>query len=529
MVKALLRVRLLSLLVSFRSRRGKSISKKALVGYGLLFLYVAVVFLALFFILADALCAPLMAAGLGWLYFALMGILATALAVVGSIFATQSQLFEARDNEMLLAMPIPPAWLLASRMVALYLQSFLMTAVVLLPTLVVYGREAAPAPAAWVFCAAALLLLPLLALALASVLGWLVALIASRMRNKSLITVVLSIGFLLAYFYLYSQMSRYLQLLLANGPAVAGVVQRALAPFYRLGLACLGGGWDFLQFALWCLAPFAVVYAVLSKTFLHIATARRGAAKVRYREKALRVSSPDRALFVREARHLWGSPMYLLNGAFGSVFLVILAVAAAIRGGEVLETLRAIPGIEPWLAPAACALVCLLASMNIVTAPSISLEGKGLWLIQSLPVTPWQVLRAKLLLHLAVTGVPSLLASAVLLVLLRPGLLMGTLLLLTPLVFADLCAALGLMLNLFMPRLDWDSEAQAVKRSGSAMISIFADWAVLLVLILLYVLTRRLWGLTAFVTAATVLLTVGAYLVTHWLQTAGARRFSALH
>ena len=38
--------------------------------------------------------------------------------------------------------------------------------------------------------------------------------------------------------------------------------------------------------------------------------------------------------------------------------------------------------------------------MNDMTAPSVSLEGKSLWLMQSLPVTPWQVLRAKLTMQL---------------------------------------------------------------------------------------------------------------------------------
>ena len=53
------------------------------------------------------------------------------------------------------------------------------------------------------------------------------------------------------------------------------------------------------------------------------------------------------------------------------------------------------------------AAVCLLASMNDMAAPSVSLEGKSLWLAQSLPVKPWQVLRAKLAVHLTLTGVPA--------------------------------------------------------------------------------------------------------------------------
>ena len=63
------------------------------------------------------------------------------------------------------------------------------------------------------------------------------------------------------------------------------------------------------------------------------------------------------------------------------------------------------------IAPVLCALVCLLASMNLMAAPSVSLEGRTLWLVQSLPVRPWQVLRAKLQLQLVLTAVPALIAA----------------------------------------------------------------------------------------------------------------------
>ena len=63
--------------------------------------------------------------------------------------------------------------------------------------------------------------------------------------------------------------------------------------------------------------------------------------------------------------------------------------------------------------------VVLVAGMNLLTVPSVSLEGEQLWQLQSLPVTPWQVLRAKLDLHLLVTLPPALLCLACGLVLLR--------------------------------------------------------------------------------------------------------------
>lgn len=58
-----------------------------------------------------------------------------------------------------------------------------------------------------------------------------------------------------------------------------------------------------------------------------------------------------------------------------------------------------------------CAALCTLVGMNDMAAPSVSLEGKSLWLAQSLPVTSWQVLRAKLRMHLLLTAVPAALCG----------------------------------------------------------------------------------------------------------------------
>ena len=85
-----------------------------------------------------------------------------------------------------------------------------------------------------------ILLTPLLALTISCILGFVIALVATRIRNKSLITVVLTLGFIGLYVYGYSQISRYLQLLLANSETVAETVKEVLYPLYQMGLAAKG-------------------------------------------------------------------------------------------------------------------------------------------------------------------------------------------------------------------------------------------------------------------------------------------------
>ena len=100
----------------FRSGNSKQKNSKALpVVYALLMLYVAGFLFFFIYNMMDSICVPLFSAGRGWLYFAIAGIIGMMLSVFGSIFATQSMLFNAKDNEFLLSLPIKPGKILFSR------------------------------------------------------------------------------------------------------------------------------------------------------------------------------------------------------------------------------------------------------------------------------------------------------------------------------------------------------------------------------------------------------------------------------
>lgn len=89
--------------------------------------------------------------------------------------------------------------------------------------------------------------------------------------------------------------------------------------------------------------------------------------------------------------------------------------------------------------------------MNDMTAPSVSLEGKSLWLMQSLPVTPWQVLKAKLSMQIILTAVPMALCivcAAAVYPFLPVQFLMMTLLVMS---YVVLMALLGLFLGVKIP------------------------------------------------------------------------------
>ena len=131
------------------------------------------------------------------------------------------------------------------------------------------------------------------------------------MRSKTLFTMILSLGFLGAYFYLFSQADQLLQQIILASASIGASVRTAFYPLYQMGLAAEGDPLAFLIFAVIVLVLFAAIYVVLSHSFIRIVTTKKTTVKVHYREEALRVQSVGRALLGKELRRFTGSAVYM--------------------------------------------------------------------------------------------------------------------------------------------------------------------------------------------------------------------------
>ena len=73
----------------YRNRKtGKNRTVGGAVAFGLLYLGIFAILGFVFYGMAEILCQPLVDVGLGWLFFAIMGLIAVAMGVFGSVFNT---------------------------------------------------------------------------------------------------------------------------------------------------------------------------------------------------------------------------------------------------------------------------------------------------------------------------------------------------------------------------------------------------------------------------------------------------------
>ena len=515
----------------FRSKKtGKKRSRTAVMASMALFAAVMVFVIGGLFLAMSWMLSPLIELGMSWMYFLIMASAAIALGLFGSVFNTYSSLYQANDNDLLLSLPIPVRYILFTRLTGVYIMGLMYSMIVFIPAIIIYLINVKITPAAVAGPVIFALLLSVFVFVLACALGWVVAKVSSKLRNKSLVTVVLSLAFLGAYYVLYFRANELIKSLIANSEAISSAVMSRARALYFTGDAAAGNMKALAVLATATAALTALVLYIIAKTFSAVATSSGGSPRRVYRERSsgAKVKSIQAALLQKEFRRFAASSTYMLNCAMGTVFMLAAAAACIIKGGYIITTAAQFGGSGSALTVMAAMAVCMMMSANNISAPSISMEGSSLWIVRSLPVRPQDILRAKLRLHMIITDIPAVICIVCLCVLLRPGVITALLMFAVVMAFGALSAEFGLAMNIKNPNMSWTSETAAVKQNFSVAAVVFGGWIAMAVLIGLYILLNSIIPAQLYLAACAALFTACAAVLYKWIMTAGSDEFERI-
>ncbi len=532
MLKVLVKKQLSEVFKSYfyDAKKNKMRSKGAIIAFFVFFFLIMVGMLGgMFTALSLTLCDPLVQAGMGWLYFLLLCGLAIFLGAFGSVFNTYSGLYLAKDNDLLLSLPIPVRTIITARLVNVYLMGTMYAATVMIPALIVswiVGGFTFPR----VVCGLILFVtVTFIVLLLSCVLGWVVAKISLKLKNRSFVTVLIALVCIGAYYFFYFKATGLIRDMIQNAAVYGERIKGAAYGLYLFGR--IGEG-DWLAAALFAAVTAiltALVWHALSRSFLSIATAGGSTAKARYVERKARQKSAFGALLGKEFSRFTSSPNYMLNCGLGVLLIPACGVLLLVKGREICDMLSQVfvklPGCAAVLL---CTALCMLSSMTDMAAPSVSLEGKSLWIPQSLPVRPRTMLRAKASVQLILGGIPMLFAAICAAVIAPVTPPVRLLVFLTPVLNAVFSALFGTFLGVRMPLMNWTSELAPIKQSGAVTISLFSGWGIALALGGLYLLIGYRLGAALWLGLWSLLFAAASLLLLRWLDTEGSKAFAAL-
>jgi ABC-2 type transport system permease protein len=197
-----------------------------------------------------------------------------------------------------------------------------------------------------------------------------------------------------------------------------------------------------------------------------------------YRAGKERRGTPFLALYEKELRRYFSSVIYVVNTGFGMVLLTVFSFAVLFVSQDKIDALLGMEGSVNLLKDYLPEIVSFCVSMTCISASSISLEGKNIWLLKSLPLPAKKIFHSKIAVNLTMT-VPFAVADGILLSLgfkLSYGEIAS--ILLFPVSVSLYISIAGIYFNLLFPKLDWTTEVAVIKQSMAVVVTMFSGMAV---------------------------------------------------
>lgn len=511
----------------------KKNKKRSALGTALFFLLYLVIMVGvlggMFGALAMELCEPMAVAKVSWLYFLIMGLIAIALGTFGSVFNTFTSLYLSKDNDLLLSMPIPVVNIMIARLVSVFLLGLMYSATVSLPTVIVYWLKVGPSLGSVLGGLNYILMIAVFDLVLSCVLGWVVARLSLKLKNKSFVTVFISLVFIGLYYFVYFQAQQMISDIVINASLYGAKLQGTSLLLYSFGRMGLGHVGSNLGVSAIVMAMAAIVCYVINRSFIVIATSQATVTKVKYQAKKVKQKGLFAAIFGKELARFTASSTYMLNCGLGTVFLPVMGVGLLVKSQTISASInRMFEGDQDIVFLILCTMMCVAAAMNDMTAPSISLEGKNIWIAQSLPVPAKLFLQAKIALQLLITAIPLVFTAVCAAIVVDGTVLQRIILIILPLLMEVFFACFGLVLGLLFPNLKWTNEISPIKQSLSVFIAIFGGWVLAAGMLAGYLLTNWSLGVESYVAIYGGVIVIGVILSYMWIVTKGVKRYEQL-
>lgn len=402
--------------------------------------------------------------------------LGSLFSLFSTIFKVDSILFSSKDYEMLQAMPIRKTTIVGSKMLNLYFSNLLFIFLIMIPVLLLYVSKVAVTTTFLILYVLSIFIIPLLPTLLAVVIGSLVSIVSSKFRLKKAIQFILLTILVVGAFYFSYIQNKGGELQIANFGSVLVETFNHYYPLTKTYMKMLMET-DVISMLLFIILPVILYFLatlLISLVYTNVVSAlNEGDAKKKYKLQERNMKSPVMAMFKKEFLRYITSPNYVFNTSLGVIMLLVGGIALFFISPLKLEEILGVPNLTSMITHNAPFLTGLVLMMSCTTSSSISLEGKNLWIVKSLPISPIQVFQGKILLNFVLLFIPGIFISVIFTVILHLNALNFLLLLLTVVCYALFISLFGLVINLHFPLMEWKSEIKVIKQSMSTFITMF--------------------------------------------------------
>lgn len=432
--------------------------------------------------------------------------------LVFTVLRSNGILFGSRDYEMLSSLPVRAKEIISSKFGFLYLLNFLLGILFMLPAGIIWQIYASAHLLFFFMYLVSTVFVPFVPMCIASLIGLLITAVSSKFRRKNIVSLVFSFAVLggLLGIGIYSMQTG------ASGGSLGVILMEQVSRLYPLSAwfrytnySSLAGNVGFWSLSVLVFCIFVKIverrYVRLNSYVLQYHTASPG------RSANLKKHSVFTAVYLKEMGRYFSSYLWVLNTSLGVVLLCVISLALCVVPPEILGMYAGIEDVDLFLGQYAPLVVAAMLSISCPSASAISLEGRNLWVLQSIPLSNKTFIKSKIALTLTVHAIGYMLSVAVFLIRFQFHAIWSFTLLAVPACYSVFTAVQGTYINCCFPRFDWDNEMVVVKQSISVILSGVIGMICIAVPVLLHWFlglpnVGLLWGMAAILIVLSVIL-----------------------
>lgn len=397
-----------------------------------------------------------------------------------TINKSKSTIFDSKYNDLLFAMPIKPKTILLSRIMTLLTMNYITTLVIMVPALLIFGIFFKMSVTYYIFALLSVLFTPFLPVTLASVIGYIIAFLTSRVKVATKVfETIFTFLFFGIFIICYSFAGKIFDLALANFEKIDIFINKygfilkyitntlSYCDFLSM-LKFVGVNLLLLIILVWALS---IGFLKTSQKLAENTTSKKMIKNISYtKNKVLKT------LTLKELKNMFSIPTYIFNSLFGVVILLFAAIASFFISKDQIFGMINIGQIDmnSYISIMILSAALFIVGMSNTTCSSISLEGNKFWIIKSLPINFKKVLDSKILTNMITVSVPTTFSLLIICINFKINIIETLFIILISVVLNVIVSQFGLLINLAFPKLDFETEIQVIKQSTSSFISVFS-------------------------------------------------------
>ena len=421
-------------------------------------------------------------------------LLTSILTLIEGIYKSSSLLFNLKDDNLLLSLPIKKSSVLFVRVFKFYIFELMYNSLFLLPSILVYAVFVKPSFIYYIVSILGILLFPIIPILISSLIGTIISFLASKFQSKNYAQTLLTILFLLVIMYFSYNFNYLINNISKHAKSINDLITKLYFPAgMYIELITKFSFIKLLKFILIHIILFIVSIALIGKVYFNInSNFKIVKSNKRIKNYSIKYSTPFKSLIRKEFNRFINSTVFVTNAGFGLVLYFIGCIFITIKFNNVVnfftETYQefTIDYIMNCLPVILFGFIIFTSFMTSITSSMISLEGKSLNILKSMPIKSYTIIKAKVLTALLMMLPFIIIGDLIIFIKFKFDIVSILLILISSVLFPLVSETIGIIVNLKYPRMDFKNDTEVVKQSLSAFISVFIG--ILVSLISIYVI-----------------------------------------